>query len=98
MLGSGMLHMLWVIPIGIIWLEWIGGRGTPFRADSNEFLFVSIALTFTEILVDCDRAWSDHWQTWSRSVSSLVADIPHHEKRGDCVITRIPTLIFLSNG
>lgn len=28
---------------------------TPFRADSNELLFVSIALTLTEILMDCDQ-------------------------------------------
>jgi hypothetical protein len=29
--------------------------GTYFRADFTEFLFVSIALTLTEILVDYDR-------------------------------------------
>jgi len=46
-------------------LQMIGGRrkvnslsGTPFHADSNELLFVSMALTLTEILVDCDSAWS----------------------------------------
>jgi hypothetical protein len=27
---------------------------TPFYADSNELLFVSIALKLTEILADCD--------------------------------------------
>jgi hypothetical protein len=38
-----------------------GGRGrvnpppeTPFHADPNGLLFVSIALTLTEISVDCD--------------------------------------------
>jgi len=30
--------------------------GAPFRADSNELLFVSIALTLTEMLIDCDGA------------------------------------------
>ena len=49
--------------LSIVLLKRMGGReglsphsGTPFHADSNEFLFVSIALTFTEILADCDRA------------------------------------------
>jgi hypothetical protein len=28
--------------------------GTPFHTDSNELIFVSMALTLTEILVDCD--------------------------------------------
>ena len=48
--------------MGIILLERMGVRGrvnsfygTIFHADSNELLLVSIALTFTEILVDCDR-------------------------------------------
>jgi len=47
------------------WLDYLvermGGRGrvnphlrTPFYADSNELVFVLIALTLTEILVDCD--------------------------------------------
>jgi hypothetical protein len=27
---------------------------TPFHTDSNESVFVSMALTLTEILVDCD--------------------------------------------
>jgi len=42
--------------VGIVLLERMGGRGrvnpppgTPFRADFNELLFVSIALTLTEI-------------------------------------------------
>jgi hypothetical protein len=40
--------------------EWGVGEGltphleTPFHADSNELVFGSIALTLTEILVDCD--------------------------------------------
>jgi hypothetical protein len=28
--------------------------GTPFQADFNELVFVSIALTLMEISVDCD--------------------------------------------
>ena len=54
-----------------------------FHADSNELLFVSIALTLTEILVDC--VVPDHS---SRSVSTWLADIAHHEKtRGLCRIS-----------
>jgi hypothetical protein len=33
--------------------------GTPFHADFNELLSVSIALTLTEILVDCDQIIAD---------------------------------------
>jgi len=28
--------------------------GTPFHTDSNELLFISIALMLTEMSVDCD--------------------------------------------
>jgi len=46
-----------------LWLYIMGVRGkarltppeTPFHADSNELLCVSIALTLTEILLDCDH-------------------------------------------
>ena len=51
------------LKVGIVLLKRMGvgegltpHSGTPFHADSNEFLFVSIALTFTEILADCDHA------------------------------------------
>jgi hypothetical protein len=33
---------------------------TPFYADSNELLFVSIALKLTEISVDCDPTLNRH--------------------------------------
>ena len=42
----------------------------PFHADSNELLFVSIALTFVEISVDFDRSWlstsifHERWRTF----------------------------------
>jgi hypothetical protein len=49
-------------PVGICLLERMEGRGTvnpppgtPFHADFNELLFVSIALTLMEISLDCDR-------------------------------------------
>ena len=51
-----------IVLVGIVLLERMGGRErvnlsseTSFCADSNELLFVSIALTLMEISVDCDR-------------------------------------------
>jgi hypothetical protein len=50
-------------PVGIVLLEITEGRGTvnpppgtPFHADFNELLFVSIALNLMEVSVDCDRS------------------------------------------
>jgi hypothetical protein len=49
--------------VGIVLLKRMVGRegvnpvpGIPFHADSNELLFVSIALTLTKILIDFDGA------------------------------------------
>jgi hypothetical protein len=50
----------WLFLVFIL-LQRMGGRGRvnptsgrPFHANFNELLFVLIALTLTEILVDCD--------------------------------------------
>jgi hypothetical protein len=47
--------------VGIVWQkDWGVGEGltphfgTPFHTDSNQLVFVSIALILTEILIDCD--------------------------------------------
>ena len=62
MKNKGKNGVLMYFYVDIVLLERMGGRervyplsGTPFHADFNEFCFVSIALTFTEILVDCDH-------------------------------------------
>lgn len=49
---------------------------TPFRADSNELLFVSEALILIEILVDYDHIWS----SMSIVPHLWLANIPYHKK------------------
>lgn len=67
-------------PVRIVLLERrvIPLPGTPFHADSNELLFVSVALTLTEILVDCDRTLSS--TKVDRSVSSSTFRTTKNEK------------------
>jgi hypothetical protein len=48
----------------------------PFHVDSNELLFVSIALKLTEILVDCDLTCSDHPRVLISDLSTTISTDP----------------------
>ena len=77
----------WLMRIGIVVNLGFKLFIANFHAGFNELFFVSIALIFMEVLVDCDIIWSDHWQHLFLAFLIMIGGhfAPQKIKGGYCI-------------